>query len=137
MVKKNQCVTVTLVRMQSSRVRNDIKCLRDKYNLSWRELAFLMGYKTKSSVVKVWAHPETCSQRFRNRLIMAEAKLREERNDVYQVMALVRLPRRFRVVGRARRCLGHGEWCLFGDSQQRFCNSECEILYQKKGGGGA
>ena len=123
---------LTFLSPKARSVRRDIQRIKKRYHLSWRDMAIAMHYKSKASVITPYAHPDRASEKFCVRLRQLEADLKQERGDVYEVIPLVRLPRRFRIVARPRRCAGHGEWCLFDDPKQIYCSEECKRLHKEK-----
>lgn len=104
--------------------RSLIREIKDRYHLSWRDMASGMGYASKSSVIEPYAHPEMITLAFSMRFDRMWAALERDRGHVYQVSAMDRLPWRFNLSVELRPCERCKVPTAFGDRRTRFCH-EC------------
>lgn len=121
---------LTFIPPRGSNARTEIRRLREQYKLSWSELARYMEY-SKASVIHYWTEPEKAGQEFWTHFQMAVSKLKQERGLVHEVISAARLPRRFGILGKGRRCLGHGDY-WFQLPKSGYCSVECEKLHKTR-----
>ncbi len=117
---------LTFIPPRGSNARTEIRRLREQYKLSWSDLARYMEY-SKSSVMHYWTAPEKAGQEFWIHFQIAVSSLKQERGLVHEVVVTSRLPRRFGILGKGRRCLGHREY-WFQLPENGYCSLECEKL---------
>lgn len=132
MVRKDTVLRTLLIQPQPLK-RQRIKDLKERAG-SWRALAKKLRYKSKSTIITAYAHPDRMTPKLAARIRNYELELEAETGNYFEVTLIKpkKLPKRFRVAVEPRKCAGHREWCLFEKPTDTFCNDECRELAQAK-----
>lgn len=123
----------TLIMNPQAITRAHIKELKERAG-SWVRFAKKLGYKSKSTIISAYAHPERITPKLQNRIREYEMELEAEVGhyfDVTLVNGVKHVPKRFRITQKMELCKGHREYCTYID-KQGFCNDECRELFKAK-----
>lgn len=111
---------------------------KDKYHLSYSDLAEAMGYKgsSKSLVFNVCWEKVPIADAFWDRFLLAVSKKAKEHGQYTTLIVEPgspwdRLPRRLRIAVAPVKCLGHGDYAILPPGA-RFCSAECRKLYNNR-----
>lgn len=112
-----------------------IQQTRERFKLTWDELHCALGYTARGGTLyRAIREPEKyLTKKLKWNFVRALAKLERDHGFFHVVTftADVRLPKRLRVAGAPKVCLGHREM-TFELPTSGYCSAECRALHERR-----